>query len=83
LSLNTLGPERTRLYCEAAGLIGDGEFLAPLARWAAKRPEAVRAIAQIGVRERITPRSKALRNLEEPLRVIVARALAGPGPDAS
>lgn len=77
LSLNTLAPERGRLYGEAAGLIGDSDFLAPLARMAARRPEALRAIAQIAARERITPRSKILKTLDEPLRVTVARALAG------
>jgi hypothetical protein len=82
LSLNTLAPERGRLYGEAAGLIGDADFLAPLARLAAKRPEALRAIAQIAAREKITLRSKLLRSLDEPVRVIIARALAGPGPDA-
>ncbi len=78
LSLNTLDPERTRLYCEAAGLIGDGAFIATLARIARIRPEAAKALAGIAVRERITARSKVLRDLEEPLRLIVARALAGP-----
>jgi len=82
LSLSTLAPERARLYCEAAGLIGDGDFLAPLARLAPKQPEASRAIARIVPREKITPRSRILRTLDEPLRVIVARALAGAGPDA-
>ncbi|MEO8501236.1 MAG: hypothetical protein ABI565_10000, partial [Vicinamibacteria bacterium] len=81
LSLNTLAPERARLYCEAAGLIGDGDFLTPLARAAAKVKEATRAIAQIATREKITPRSKVLRTLDEPVRVVVARALAGPGPE--
>lgn len=78
LSLTTLAPERARLYCEAASLIGDGEFLAPLARTAMKLPEAGRAIARIASREKITLRSKILRTLDEPLRVIVAQALAGP-----
>ena len=82
LSLNTLAPERTRLYCEAAGLIGDGDFLAPLARTAMKVPEAARAIARIASREKITRRSRVLRTLDEPLRVIVAQVLAGPGADA-
>jgi hypothetical protein len=83
LSLGTLPPERSRLYCEAAGLMGDGDFLAPLARMAAKQPEALRAIAGIAAREKITLRSKILKTLEEPLRVMVARALAGPGPGDS
>jgi hypothetical protein len=77
LSLDTLGPERARLYCEAAGLIGDGDFLASLARLAQARPEAAKAIALIASRERVTLRSKVLRNLEEPLRLIVARSIAG------
>jgi hypothetical protein len=76
-SLHALSPDRTRLYCEAAGLIGDGEFLAPLARLALARPEASAAIAAIALRERITGRSKILRSLEEPLRAAVARAIAG------
>lgn len=76
-SLEALGPDRARLCCEAAGLIGDAEFLAPLARLAARRPEAAKAIAEIAAREKITARSKVLRTLDEPLRVIVARALAG------
>ncbi|MBX7184992.1 MAG: hypothetical protein K1Y01_07590 [Vicinamibacteria bacterium] len=77
LSLTTLGADRARLCCEAAGLIGDADFLAPLARLASQRPEAAKAIAAIAAREKITARSKVLRTLDEPLRVIVARALAG------
>jgi len=77
LSLTTLGAERTRIYCEAAGLIGDTEFLAPLARIAPVRPEAAASISRIAARERITSRSRVLRNLEEPLRLIVARSIAG------
>jgi hypothetical protein len=77
LSLTTLGADRARLCCEAAGLIGDADFLAPLARLATQRPEAAKAIAAIAAREKITTRSKVLRTLDEPLRVIVARALAG------
>jgi hypothetical protein len=77
LSLNVLGAERARLYCEAAGLIGDLEFLAPLARVAHVRPEAAAAIVLIASRERVTLRSKVVRNLEEPLRLIVARSIAG------
>lgn len=83
VSLGALAPERSRLYCEAAGLMGDGDFLAPLARMAAKQPEALRAIARIAEREKITLRSKILKTLDEPLRVMVARALAGPGPGDS
>jgi len=83
LSLNMLAPERARLYCEAAGLIGDGDFLGPLAQIATKQPEALRAITQIAARERITLRSKVLKGLDEPVRVMLARALAGPGPGAS
>jgi HEAT repeat protein len=77
LSLTTLDAARTRVYCEAAGLIGDGAFLAPLARIAPVREEAVRALAEIAAREKITARSKILRDLDEPLRLIVARALIG------
>jgi hypothetical protein len=76
-NLHTLSADRTRLYCEAAGLIGDGAFLAPLARLVHARPEAAEAIARIALRERITGRSKILRDLEQPLRVVVARALTG------
>jgi hypothetical protein len=75
-SMGTLGPERARLYCEAAGLIGDGDFLAPLARLAAKQPEALAAISLIAAREKITPRSKILRTLDEAERVIVAKSIA-------
>ena len=77
LCLDTLGADRARLYCEAAGLIGDGDFLAPLARLARARPEAAAAIARVAAREKVTLRSKVLRNLEEPLRLIVARSIAG------
>ncbi len=77
LCLDTLGADRARLYCEAAGLIGDGDFLPSLARLAQARPEAGTAIALIASRERVTLRSKVLRNLEEPLRLIVARSIAG------
>jgi hypothetical protein len=76
LSLATLDAERTRLYCEAAGFIGDKDFLECLARLASTQVEASRAIAAIAAREKITRRSKALRDLDEPLRVIVARSLA-------
>ena len=77
LSLDTLGADRARLYCEAAGLLGDGDFLAPLARMAQVRPEAAAAISLIAARERFTLRSRVLKNLEEPLRLIVARSIAG------
>lgn len=76
LCLETMGADRARLYCEAAGLIGDGDFLAPLARLAALRPEAAKAIAAIAAREKITPRSKILRTLDPASRLTVARALA-------
>jgi len=75
LCLETLEAKRTRLYCEAAALIGDAAFLAPLARIAAARAEAGEALNSIAVRERITARSKVLRELDEKLRPIVARAL--------
>lgn len=78
LSLTTLAPERARAYCEAAGLIGDAAFLAPLAGMAIRVREAAGAIARIAAREKITARSKVLKTLDEPVRVIVARALAGP-----
>lgn len=76
LCLKTLDAKRTRLYCEAAGLIGDAAFLAPLAKIAGVRAEAGEALASIAVRERITARSKVLRDLDEKLRPIVARAIA-------
>lgn len=78
LSLVTLDPRRTGLYCEAAGLIGDLAFLKPLAGLAGVRTEAAAALAQIARRERLTARSKAIRDLDESLRPVVARALAGP-----
>ncbi len=77
LCLETLGAERARLYCEAAGLIGDRDFLPSLARVAQVRSEAASAIALVASRERLTLRSKVLRDLEEPLRLIVARSMAG------
>jgi hypothetical protein len=77
LSLTTLESGRTRLYCEAAGLIGDAEFLTPLARLAGDRPEAAKAIFEIAAREKITGRSKVLKELPESVRVIVAKALVG------
>jgi len=76
-SLTTLEARRTRLYCEAAGLIGDAAFLAPLARIAPVREEATKALAAIAIREKITARSKVLRNLDESLRPLVARAIVG------
>lgn len=78
LSLVTLDPRRTGLYCEAAGLIGDLAFLKPLAGLAGVRPEAAAALAEIAKREHLTARSKAIRDLDESLRPVVARALAGP-----
>lgn len=77
LSLSTLEPARTRVYCEAAGLIGDAAFIAPLARIAPVREEAAKALAEIAVREKISVRSKVLRDLDAALRVIVAKALVG------
>ena len=76
-SLSTLEKGRARLYCEAAGLIGDEEFLVPLARLAAGVPQAERAIFDIARREKITARSKILKSLPEPERVAVAKALVG------
>lgn len=75
LSLETLAPDRVRLYCEAAGLIGDSEFIGPLARLLGARPEAGSAIKAIAARERITRRSKVIRALDEGVRPIVVRAL--------
>jgi hypothetical protein len=79
LSLSTLDKGRARLYCEAAGLIGDEEFLVPLARLMPGLPEAERAIFDIAMREKITARSKILKALPEPARVAVAKALVGAG----
>ena len=77
LALQTLDAARTRLYCEAAGLIGDAEFLGPLAGLAQNRPEAGKAIFDIAARDRITTRSKSIKELPEPLRIIVAKSLVG------
>ena len=77
LCLDTLGAERARLYCEAASLIGDGDFLASLARLAPARPEAAAAISRIAGRLKLTSRSRILRDLDAPLRLIVARSIAG------
>ena len=77
LGLTTLEAARTRAYSEAAGLIGDVEFMAPLARLAEAQPEAARAIFDIAAREKITARSKVLLKLDEPLRPIIARCLIG------
>ena len=76
-SLSTLDKGRARLYCEAAGLIGDEEFLVPLAHLASALPEAERAIFDIATREKITARSKVMKALPEPIRVTVAKALVG------
>jgi len=75
-TLSILDPGRLRLCCEAAGLVGDAAFLAPLARLADTLPEAADAIARVAKRERITGRSKHLAALDEPSRLAVARALA-------
>lgn len=77
LGLTTLEAARTRVYCEAAGLIGDVEFLAPLARLSEGQPEAARAVFDIAAREKITARSKVLLKLDESLRPIIARCLIG------
>jgi len=76
LSLGILEARRARLYCEAAGLIGDAAFLASLARLASGLPEAADALSAIAAREKITARSRAVRDLDERLRPAVARALA-------
>ena len=76
-SFKTLSPGRTPIYCEAAGLIGDEAFLAPLARIALIRPEAGKALESIAKREKISKRSNAFRNLEKPLRLIVAKSIDG------
>ncbi|MEO8360499.1 MAG: hypothetical protein ABI672_10760 [Vicinamibacteria bacterium] len=77
LSLETLPPGRTRLYCEAAGLIGDASFLEALARIGSTREEGIAAIASVATRERINARSKSVRDLDPALRTVVARALVG------
>lgn len=77
LALATLAAARTRAYSEAAGLIGDAEFLAPLARLADAQTEAARAIFDIAAREKITARSKVILRIEPALRPIVARSLIG------
>lgn len=74
--LATLEPNRARLYCEAAGLIGDAAFLEPLARTAQSVPEALSAIAAIVRREKITLRSRILRHLDESVRATIARAVS-------
>jgi hypothetical protein len=75
-TLTILDAGRLRLYCEAAGLVGDAAFLAPLARVADASPEAGYAISRIAKREKITSRSKSVAALDAPSRVAVARALA-------
>lgn len=76
-SLEALPPGRTGLYCEAAGLIGDASFLEALARVGATREEGIAAISSVTAREKITARSKAVRELDPALRNVVARALVG------
>ena len=73
--LATLEPNRARLYCEAAGLIGDLEFLAPLSRLAPNVKEASPAIAAIAKRENITIRSRLLRDLDVSVLAAVAQSL--------
>ena len=75
-SLTTVDPGRSRVYCEAAGLIGDGEFLGPLARLTSASTEAFAAIAAIARREKITPRSRLLRTLNGPLATLWRRRSA-------
>ena len=75
-SLETLDAARLRVYAEAAGLIGDAAFLAPLARIAKKGDDASAAIAAICRRERITVRSKALASLDAASRTAVLQALS-------
>jgi hypothetical protein len=75
--LISIGAARSRLYCEAAGWIGDAAFVAPLARLAASQPAAAQAIGAIASREKITVRSKVIKDLDESLRPTVAKALAG------
>lgn len=76
--LGVLGAERGRLYCEAAALIGDAEFLPVLAGLAARSAGcgAGDAIGAIAAREGLTPRSKALRDLEPALRALAMEAIA-------
>lgn len=77
LSLKTLPAARSRLYCEAAALIGNAEFLEVLARIGEAREEARAALSQIATREKITARSKSVRDLNKALQKTVAQALAG------
>jgi hypothetical protein len=76
VSLETLDAPRLRVYCEAAALIGDMAFLAPLARIAKKGDAAAAAIAAIAKRERITARSKVLASLDATSRTAVLQALS-------
>jgi hypothetical protein len=76
--LAALGADRGRLYCEAAALIGDAEFVPMLAGYAAQSAAcgAGDAIGAIAARERLTARSKAIKELEPSLRAIAVRAIA-------
>lgn len=75
--LAALGADRGRLYCEAAALIGDAAFLPVLAgRAAAQADGASDATVAIAVREKLTARSKAIKELEPGLRAIAVRAIA-------
>lgn len=75
--LGALGADRGRLYCEAAALIGDAEFLSVLAGLAARNAEcgAGDAIGAIAARERLTARSKAVKDLEPALRAVAMEAI--------
>lgn len=76
--LETLGPERGRLYCEAAGLIGDAAFVPVLAGLATGRPDggAGDALMTIAARERLTARSKVVKDLADAPRAAALAAIA-------
>lgn len=76
--LTALGPDRGRPYCEAAALIGDAEFLPVLAGIAARPADvgASVAIAAIAAREKLSARSKAIKELRPALRAIALQAIA-------
>lgn len=76
--LETLGAERARLYCEAAALIGDSGFVPALAALADRNAAcgAGEAISAVAARERLSARSKAIKELEPALRTAALNALA-------
>lgn len=77
--LEVLNPDRAQLYLGAALLLGDSAFLELVARVAKESDEARAAIRAIAERERLTPRSRAVKALPDPTRSWVIAALASPG----